>query len=169
MSGRRLKVLAGIMVLGFFVLTALQISHSHAAPHWRERRAFVATLQTEMRRFEDSLKSEMNELKASQKSRRDQSERESRDQRRECFKQATRGSEKRTCVQTLLARRKDLVQQLKEEMTLKREDHRARRKQMEEDQRRRLGEFDRGGVPSAAAGTVTPSAPGAPPVSTSTH
>jgi hypothetical protein len=153
-SRRRLKVLAGVIVLGSFTLTAVQVSHSHAAPHWRERRAFVATLQTEMRRFENSLKSEMNELKASQKARRDQSEREARDQRRACFKQATRGSEKRTCVQTLLARRKDLVQRLKEEMKLKREDHRARRKQMEEEQRRRLAEFDHRGAASVPGATA---------------
>jgi len=148
-SGRRLKVIAGILVVGFLSLTALQVSHSHAAPHWRERRAFVASLQTEMRRLENGLKSEMSELKSSQKSRREQSEREARDQRRECFRQSTRGSEKRACVQTLLARRKELVRQLKEEMKLKREDHRSRRKQMEDDQRRRLAEFDRGGVAGA--------------------
>jgi hypothetical protein len=156
-SGRRLKVLAQIVVVG---LAVMQVSAADAAPQWRERRAFVAVLQGEMRQLDGVLKQESTQLKASQKARRDQSEREARDRRRECFKQSTRGSEKRACVQALLARRKVLVQQLKEETKRMREDHRQRRKQAQEDHRRRLAEFDRGGAaqPSALAAPMpTPS------------
>jgi len=151
-SGRRWKVLAQIVVVG---LALMQVSTADAASSWRERRAFVATLQGEMRQLDGTLKHEMSELKASQKARRDRSEREARDQRRECFKQATRGSEKRACVQVVLIRRKELVQQLKEETQRMREDHRQRRKQTVENHRQRLVEFDRGG----AANLSAPAAP----------
>ncbi len=157
MSGRRWKVLAQIVVVA---LAVMQVSAADAAPSWRERRDFVATLQGEMRQLDGTLKREMAELKASQKARRDQSEREARDQRRDCFKQATRGSEKRACVQVVLIRRKELVQQLKEETRRMREDHRQRRKQTVEDHRHRLAEFDRDGTaqPSALpAPAATPS------------
>ena len=136
------------------LLVGLQVKISYSAPGWRERRAFVAKLQREFGELERNQKSEMKSFRAEQKAARKEWEKQGRNERRECFKRASRGSEKRSCVQALLAQRKTLVDRQKLELKERKREQRESRRQLEEDQRRRLAEFDRAiGSQSEASST----------------
>jgi len=156
---------SGALLLGVAILLALPVSHSHAAPGWRQRRQFLATLRREMSALEQGQKAQEKALKQAQKALRAKTEADAGAERRECFKQATRGSEKRTCVQALLERRKSLSQQLKQEKKALQDQNRADRQRLEQEHRRRLADFDHGGT-GAPVPAASPS-PGASPAASS--
>ena len=145
-----------ILALSMGLFLAL---HSHAVSDRPGRSQFIASLRTEMKELNRRQKAEMADLKASQKAARKDFENEIRGQRRACFDQSTRGSEKRTCVQEFLARRKSMLQIQNEEYRRRKGEQMARKKALEEEHQRRLREFDTGAVAPPSIPSPSASSP----------
>jgi len=118
------------------------VADSAQVPQAQLRVQLVQSLKSEMRDLDSRQKVELRELKASQKARRKDFEKLEQANRREFFKKATRGSEKRAYVQEFLARRKSLIQFLNDELQSRKNEQDVRRKSLEDDQKRRLSDFD---------------------------
>ncbi len=103
-----------------------------------DHRKLASSLRSELRALDRRHKNEIADLRASHQVRRRQFEIDGRQRRRECFKVATRGSEKRDCVQEFLAGRKALLQTLKDELARRREEQAIRRKSLQEEHALRM-------------------------------
>ncbi|MEN9722475.1 MAG: hypothetical protein RJB38_461 [Pseudomonadota bacterium] len=138
----RLVISRGAVLLVFALLAPFSSSRAIASPEASTRRELIARLRSEFSELERRQKAEMADLKASQKARRKQFEVEAQNQRRDCFRSAVRGSEKRACVQDFLGRRKTLIQMMSEELTSRKNEQQVRRRSLEEDHRRQVQEWD---------------------------
>lgn len=103
-----------------------------------DHRKLASSLRSELRALDRRHKNEIADLRASHQVRRRQFETDGRQRRRECFKGATRGSEKRDCVQEFLAGRKALLGSFKDELARRREEQAIRRKSLQEEHALRL-------------------------------
>jgi hypothetical protein len=102
------------------------------------RGAFLKALGTEVKALAQRNRQELADLRASQKARRA----ELTASRREFFKNNPEPAKRREFMKDLLSRRRALEQLMAAEWKGRKSDHQAAQKSLQEDQKRRLLEFD---------------------------
>lgn len=132
---RRVFPLAACIAAGSFAQGASEPS---------ERERLLSSFKAETRLLVNQQKSEIADLKAVQKVRGKALEKEINQQRRECFKTASKGSEKRACVYEARARWKAMKQMLSDEMQTRLSEQKVRLKSLEDEHHQKLSEMDSG-------------------------